>query len=238
MGRYSISCCCLSQQSQDRKAMKRDPKNPETYNNKMFLFTMILSVLFLALAFGTFGPVTSLDDGFNRGIDGIENAGGTFEKFVDLTNGIVDDLDIARNTSRELATRAGNEDGGEDMEEALNGFADQIEGTQDIARTTSDLAQDIVDDLDPVIDDGRQISKDYAATIAFAYAGVMCATVIIFLITMIPKEICTCPFKVIGVPVNIFFLLVLCKSFLFGLTACSSIILVLYRNQTVWCIQG
>eukprot|EP01138_Halocafeteria_seosinensis_P008303 gb/GECG01008484.1/.p1 GENE.gb/GECG01008484.1/~~gb/GECG01008484.1/.p1 ORF type:complete len:477 (+),score=45.92 gb/GECG01008484.1/:1-1431(+) len=203
---YCLTPCCCSSKKRDMTELKNNPSNPKPYNKRFFIITLGLSALFFIFALATFAPISSFDDGFNRALDGIESAQTTLQEITDVGGKLVDLLGGAADTTDELADDV-NSNG--PMEDALRDFASAVRDTQSTASSAIGTAQDLVDSIGDVVQDGRDSSDKYGETIAFAYAGLMCSSAIILMITLIPKSICTCPHKFIGVPVNLMFLLLL-----------------------------
>eukprot|EP01138_Halocafeteria_seosinensis_P013722 gb/GECG01014013.1/.p1 GENE.gb/GECG01014013.1/~~gb/GECG01014013.1/.p1 ORF type:complete len:470 (+),score=51.33 gb/GECG01014013.1/:1-1410(+) len=203
---YCFTWCCCSSKKRDGAEQKRNPSNPKPYNKRFFIITLLLSGVFFVFALATFAPISSFDDGFNRALDGIESAQSTLQDITEVGGKLADLLGGAANATDALADDV---DGSQDLEDELRNFADSVRDTQSTAENAVSTARDIVDSIDGVVQDGRDYSDQYGQTIAFAYAGLMCSSAIILMITLIPKAICTCPHKAIGVPVNLMFLLLL-----------------------------
>lgn len=180
---------------------------PEAYNKRLYKVTLVVCIVFFIFALATFAPVKSFDNGFNGGLDGIESAQQTLRDLTSVANSIVDNLGGAAEETRDLKDQSTNPSVQSELEE----FAGEIEQQQDTARDAIDTADDLIDSINPVVSDGRQASDDYATVIAFIYVALMCLTMIVLLLTLIPKRFCSCPYKGVGVPMNLVFLVLLCK---------------------------
>eukprot|EP01138_Halocafeteria_seosinensis_P001211 gb/GECG01001240.1/.p1 GENE.gb/GECG01001240.1/~~gb/GECG01001240.1/.p1 ORF type:complete len:464 (+),score=42.93 gb/GECG01001240.1/:1-1392(+) len=205
---YFASCCCLSREKRDRQEFDENTQNPKGYNKRYYVITLLLSLVFLVFAASTFAPITSFDDGYNRGLDGVEQAQGKFKDVTSAMTEISDKLAISASVSAEIDIEAG-QNNNDEVETAMEKFGNSVNATIKIAKNSDDLAASVAKDLDTLVSDGRDVSDTYARTVSFAYAGAMCATMVIFVVTLVPMRICSCTYKGIGVPINMLFFLIL-----------------------------
>eukprot|EP01138_Halocafeteria_seosinensis_P006681 gb/GECG01006829.1/.p1 GENE.gb/GECG01006829.1/~~gb/GECG01006829.1/.p1 ORF type:complete len:539 (+),score=43.15 gb/GECG01006829.1/:1-1617(+) len=215
---FALCCSCKPCSSKKKDETNRktlsnsiNQKNSEAwaYNRKLYLITLGSVFIFLVLTFTTFYPVTSFfDDGINRALDGIESAQRTLQRLINVATSLIGTLTTLEKTTRDAANVAENEDSG-NAAGLLMQFSGDVNDTKDIAQQGISAARDLYESLDDVVSDGRDASDEYAKKIAFSYVAILCVSTVIFLITLIPKKLCSLPYKVIGVPLNTVFLLLL-----------------------------
>eukprot|EP01138_Halocafeteria_seosinensis_P001212 gb/GECG01001241.1/.p1 GENE.gb/GECG01001241.1/~~gb/GECG01001241.1/.p1 ORF type:complete len:554 (+),score=45.86 gb/GECG01001241.1/:1-1662(+) len=177
------------------------------YNRKLYLLTLGSGVVFLLLALTTFYPVTAFfDDGVNRSLDGIDSARALLQRLIDVANQVIDLLSGVEQKTRDIADDVPQSS---DVHDFLIDFANAAEAPQQSAEDGIVAAEGLEDRLRNVVSDGRDASDTYATKIAFTYVGILCFSMLIFLVTLIPWKLFSCPYKAVGVPLNLVFLFLL-----------------------------
>lgn len=208
---YVVACCCCSAKrvprAADTESLLRNATEvkPKRYNRGRVITLVVLSFIVLIFAAATFKPVRSFDDGFNRGLDGVESISNSFKTVEKMLGNATTLL----NSVKKPVDEASKEAKDEDLRESLKEFSDNIDGVTHSINDVKGIAGDLHRDIDKTVKNGRHYSNEYAKKFAYAYAGVMCFSITLLLITMIPKYLCACTYKCVGVPTNILFLMVL-----------------------------
>lgn len=204
---YLVSCCCCSSKrrtSDETQSLLIASTPPKKYNRGRIIALVLLSFVFLIMAAATFKPIRSFDSGYNRGLDGVENVRNSFQTVKKMMENCTTLLLNIQSVSDETARQVSG-----DLKDSLEQLSSNIYNARGSIEDVKNIAHQLSKDVDTAVQKGRGYSDRYAKGIAYSYASIMCFSIIILLLTMIPKYLCSRVYKCCGVPTNVLFLCVL-----------------------------
>lgn len=155
-----------------------------------------------------FVPLTNIfGDSVDRGLDSVEMVQDVLKDVQENGDSGVSNLE---SIEKDVQSLEGDESS--EVKAILENFRVRLQGPRRSLADGVDTADDFDGRLNNFVSDGRSISEDVASTAAFVYVGLICFTIFVFVLTLMPSKCCPIAYDVCGVPLNLLFLFLLCTS--------------------------